>query len=135
MSRYIEDLRDYLAANIEALDLGNTRTDSIDPDISGLQVALFMGDPNIQFSVPTVRDTSATIEVLHNDDNSCYNVAKSIYDLLYGAVGISSFTTTNFVFKRVIPSGDVIRRGLLRPGILNYAVEIDLQYVESNDGT
>lgn len=130
MSRYIEDLRDYIMDQLDALGGDNTRTDTYDPDLAGLQVVLFMGDPNVQFPVPTVKDTSATIEVFHADDNSCHTVAKAIYDLLYGDVGISSFSTTNFVFKRIIPGGDVVRRGLLRPGIVNYAVEIDLQYVE-----
>lgn len=127
-------LADYLVANVSGLTRwdestrnGNVRTDSIDPNLNGLQVVVFSASPGASNEIDVVYEHNLTIEVLSNNEDEAFQMARDIYKKLSES---PSFSTTGIDFKYTALAGDVIRRGLFKPEIINYGIELSITYVE-----
>ena len=135
-ARYIDDLADYLAANVTGLarfnpdtnPTGNTRTDTVDVDrLRALQVICFEGAPRDQLSLGQsnpVRHVNTHVEVF-GETFQAHDMALSVYNLLNG---MPIFTQGDTTFMQVELGGGIIPRGQWKPGITNYGIDLEIKY-------
>ncbi len=132
MARLVDELKYYLAENIaelvadDVLTDGNTRTDSIDPDKNGLQVVLFHGAAGVNPYGGNAQSLSVAIEIFADEDTA-YLKADLIRKLFRDT---PEFNTASYRIIRAGIDGDVERRGLFKAGLINYGVDLTLQYHE-----
>ena len=125
MTRLIDEIADYLAANIDGLTTGlNVRTDTIDPDYHGVQTVVFYGLPGENKYIDQVKVLQVVIDVFGEETESS-SMAREIYNLFRDT---PEFRMETFRVMRAGRQGDVIRKGLFLPGMINYGVNLNVIY-------
>ena len=135
-ARYIDDLRDWLAANVASLaafhpdtnPTGNCRTDTIDLNrMRALQVVLYEGTPGGQIGMNQgnpVRSVAAHIEVF-GETIQASSMAELVYDTLNAT---PTFSQGDTAFMQIALNGGIVPRGQIKAGVMNYGIDLNIKY-------
>ena len=130
MSRLIDGLKYYIAANVDGLtptdDLtdGNVRTDTVDTNFEGLQVVISHGQPRGSMELGRFKFVDISVDV-YGGEMAAHDMAALIFDLFRVT---PSFDTSLHHIMNTLRGGDVVRRGVFFQDQINYGVDVSMQY-------
>jgi len=126
MSRLVSDFRLYLIDKIDGISLDNSRTDTRDPDISGLQIVINeIGAGSTPYVGHTLRKI-ITVSV-YGSDGAAYEIADAVLNKM---MAVPAFPLRSFMVMHAHTPGDVARIGGIKANMIQYDVTSTISYYE-----